>query len=118
MTQTLRRLLVPFTRFFLWDLIVNRRSRPLFIWAGSLIVIGSFLFRQLEGWSWLDSIYFSVVTLTTVGYGDLTPTQPVTKIITIFYILNGIGILMAFINEAADIRKERVKERVASHSRD
>lgn len=108
MTHTLKRLLGRFSHFFLWDLILDRRSRPLFIWAGALVLFGSFLFHNLEGWSWLDSIYFSVVTLTTVGYGDLTPTQPVTKIITIFYILNGIGILMTFINTAAEVRKERI----------
>jgi hypothetical protein len=66
----------------------------------------------------LGSIYFVVITLTNVGYGNLTPTTPATKIITIFYGLNGIVlILMPFniirkvrgwdVNKAARELKER-----------
>jgi hypothetical protein len=37
-----------------------------------------------------------VITLTTIGYGDFTPTTPVTKLITIFYGINGVIILLTF----------------------
>jgi voltage-gated potassium channel len=49
----------------------------------------------------LDAFYFSVITLTTVGYGDLSPTTPISKIFTVIYILLGISILLAFINKLA-----------------
>jgi voltage-gated potassium channel len=49
----------------------------------------------------LDAFYFSVITLTTVGYGDLSPTTPISKIFTVIYILLGISILLAFINMLA-----------------
>jgi hypothetical protein len=42
-----------------------------------------------------------VITLTTVGYGDLAPTQPGTKIFTMVFIILGIGILLTFINLVA-----------------
>ena len=41
--------------------------------ALSLIVIATIFYRIVEGWSLLDAAYFSVVTIATVGYGDLSP---------------------------------------------
>lgn len=61
-----------------------------------LILGGAYFFHQIEGWSYLDAVYFCVVTLATVGYGDLTPTTNTGKIFTIFYIPLGIGTFVAF----------------------
>ncbi|MBQ0734964.1 potassium channel family protein [Aquimarina celericrescens] len=61
------------------------------------IGIGTVVFHFAEGWDWVDSYYFSVMTLSTVGYGDLHPTTPFTKIFTTFYILGGLGIILNFV---------------------
>ena len=37
------------------------------------IGFGAYIFREWEGWSWLDSSYFSFITLTTIGFGDMVP---------------------------------------------
>jgi voltage-gated potassium channel Kch len=50
----------------------------------------------------LDSLYFRVVTLTTVGYGDLSPQTSIGKIFTMIYIILGLGILSSFIVLLAD----------------
>jgi voltage-gated potassium channel Kch len=55
----------------------------------TLIVIGTVFYRTVEGWSWLDAVYFSVVTIATVGYGDITPQTAIGKIFTIGYIFLG-----------------------------
>ena len=69
-----------------------------------LLAVGTIVYSILEGWSLLDSLYFSVVTLATVGYGDLHPTTDPAKLFTIGYILTGIGIVAAFASEVAKHR--------------
>jgi len=51
-------------------------------------------YSHSEKWGYLDALYFSVITLATVGYGDLHPTNPVSKIFTIFYVLMGVGLAL------------------------
>jgi hypothetical protein len=46
-----------------------------------------------ENWCIVDSLYFTVVTFTTVGYGDLFPSTEVAKLFTSFYSLVGVSIL-------------------------
>jgi voltage-gated potassium channel Kch len=58
-----------------------------------LLGFGTYYFHRAEGWSYVDSFYFSTMTLTTVGYGDLAPTHDVTKIVTSVYAVTGIGVM-------------------------
>ena len=60
-----------------------------------MLLGGVLVYHWLEGWSYLDALYFCVVSLATVGYGDLTPTTPFARLFTIVYLINGIGILLA-----------------------
>jgi len=39
-----------------------------------ILLSGTFIYHKLEGWSWIDSLYFTTVTMATVGYGDMHPT--------------------------------------------
>lgn len=71
--------------------------RGLFTSVILLVVTGAIFYHNQEGWSWLDSVYFTIITLTTVGYGDLSPETAVGKIFTIIYIIIGLGILSSFI---------------------
>jgi voltage-gated potassium channel len=69
--------------------------------AGALVLTGTVFYWRFEDWSFIQSLYFSVVTLTTVGYGDLTPTSDGTRIFTIIYILTGLGVLVALLGALA-----------------
>ena len=86
------------------DVLFNQKTRPILIYAAVVITLGAALYHWLEGWSWLDSIYFVVITLTTIGYGDLHPTTPATKIITIFYGLNGIILILMLFDVIRKLR--------------
>jgi voltage-gated potassium channel len=63
--------------------------------AAAMITFATIFYRLVEGWSLIDSAYFSVVTIATVGYGDLTPQTVLGKLFTIGYIFVGIGIFVA-----------------------
>lgn len=54
----------------------------------SVLTVGAIIFSFLEGWHLIDAFYFVTMTATTVGYGDLTPTTNLSKVITIFYALS------------------------------
>jgi len=59
-----------------------------------LIVLGAWYFYNHEGWSKVDSFYFTVMTITTVGYGDLVPTHEASKIVTSIYSLISIPLVI------------------------
>ena len=99
-----------FGRFLLLDMLLDKKARPIFYYTGANVIIGVFLYHWLEGWSWLDSFYFVVITLTTIGYGDFTPTMPITKLLTIFYALNGVAILLMLLDELRRVRRGKLDE--------
>jgi hypothetical protein len=90
------------------DVVQDKESRPVFYWAGSILLIGTLVYHWLEGWSYLDSLYFCVITLATIGYGDLTPSTPEAKMFTIFYVINGIVILLALFDRIRAVRSLRM----------
>lgn len=85
-------------------------STTLFSWIG----VGTIVFHRLEDWNWIQSFYFSVVTITTVGYGDFTPTNDACRLFTAIYILVGVSIgLVALSLIGAKILENREKRYVA-----
>lgn len=64
-------------------------------------------YSTIEKWSILDSFYFSVVTLATIGYGDFVPNTDIGKMFTIIYIFIGVGTLVSFVTLLATKMKRR-----------
>jgi hypothetical protein len=73
--------------------------------ALAVVSIGTCAYVLIERWSVLDALYFCVVTLATVGYGDLHPTTELGRHFTIGYIVIGVGIIGAFISQLARYRQ-------------
>ena len=63
--------------------------------TSTLVAVASLFYAAVEDWSLLDSTYFAVVTIATIGYGDLVPRTAAGKIFTIVYVICGIGLFVA-----------------------
>jgi len=80
--------------------------------AITVVTAGTVVFHLLEKWSWIDSLYFTIITLATIGYGDLTPTTPLGKLVTVIFVIVGVGIFLAFLNKVMEQRVERRGKRL------
>lgn len=69
--------------------------------ALTVISVATVFYWFVEGWSLLDAAYFSVVTIATVGFGDLAPKTVLGKLFTIGYVFTGIGIFAAAVSAIA-----------------
>jgi voltage-gated potassium channel Kch len=96
------------------DLFKQSEYRALLIWVVLLLAVGTIFYNQVEGWEVLDSLYFTVVTLSTVGYGDFSPDTAAGKMFTIAYVLVGLGLLTAFVSMLAKQRQVRHSQRHGS----
>ena len=67
----------------------------------SILLSGTTFYTFAENWSVVDAFYFSVTTLTTVGFGDPAPTTTLGKLFTVLYIFVGLSIIGGFINVLA-----------------
>jgi voltage-gated potassium channel len=86
--------------------------RLLTILTISVLAGGTVFYHYVEHLSWLDALYFCVITLASVGYGDITPKTALGKIFTIFYIFAGVGIIGAFIRSLIQRAQERRERRL------
>lgn len=66
-----------------------------------ILFSGTMFFATVEGLRWIDAIYLSVVTLTTLGYGDLHPVTDLGKVFTIIYLFSGMGVMVTFVSRLA-----------------
>ena len=72
-------------------------SRGVVATGGLTLIAGVAFYSLVEGWGVVDALYFCVITLATIGYGDIAPVTDAGKLFTVAYSLLGIGILTSLI---------------------
>jgi len=96
-------LTITFLREYGYGLFV---ALPLLLSVGAaIILLGQFVGKK-EGWSHFDSFYWSFITATTVGYGDIRPARRGSKVIAILIAMLGLlltGLLIALAVRAATV---------------
>jgi voltage-gated potassium channel len=55
-----------------------------------IVLLGMLGYHLLEGWNWFDSLYMTIITLATIGYGEVHPLTPLGKIFTMILIALGV----------------------------
>ena len=68
----------------------------------AIILFAAFSYMYIEGWDFIDALYFAVMTISTVGYGDITPQTNIGKLFTILYVISGMGVFVALVTRIAN----------------
>lgn len=94
--------LIAIIQFFIRIGVILWRKEELrgLLWVTLVTIFcGTWFYHQFEPTitTWVDAYYFTVITLTSIGYGDISPTTTTTKIFTTIYVLVGLGIITALI---------------------
>jgi voltage-gated potassium channel len=97
------------------EALTDPAFRPIFVLVMTLLASGTVFYHRVEGWRWFDALYFCVITLATIGYGDFSPRTDLGKGFTMVYAIVGIGLLLAFINAVAARAQDRVRMRRHRH---
>jgi len=79
----------------------------------SYISIAATLFHKVEGWNWIDSAYYCIAVLSTVGYGDFCPTTALGKLLTIAFVLLSVFIVSTLLNSFIEGLLDRQEQRLA-----
>jgi voltage-gated potassium channel len=82
---------------------IKTRLKIFLIAFFALIATGTFGFMVIEKKSLIDSAYFVVVTMATVGYGDIHPITQSGKIFTIILVIMGVGTFLGVIGNLTEI---------------
>jgi voltage-gated potassium channel len=76
------------------------------IMLGLVLLIGTAGYVVIEGWQILDAIYMTVITITTVGYGEVRTVSPTGRVFTLALICMGMGIIAYTLGMVAQVMVE------------
>ena len=93
-------------------LVGLKKIRLLIILPVAVLLIGTVGFMLLEDLSFIDAFYFTIVTISTVGYGDIAPTTAASKGFSIFLIIIGIGTFLTIVTTVTQMLVQSSQNRV------
>ncbi|MCH9699036.1 MAG: potassium channel family protein [Gammaproteobacteria bacterium] len=88
-------LTLTFIRLFFWSIYL---IAPLLVFLSIVIIVLGQIVCHIEKWNKFDGLYWSFITATTVGYGDIRPLKKVSKALSVLIALVGLmltGIMIA-----------------------
>ncbi len=74
--------------------LAEPKVRALLVFVVMIASLQAAVFMILENWGFVDAFYFAIVSMATVGYGDLTPQTVLGKLAAIVFLFIGIGIFV------------------------
>lgn len=94
---------ITFLKLFIWAIYL---VAPLLVFLSAIIVILGQIVTHIEKWNKFDGLYWSSITATTVGYGDIRPLRKRSKTLSVLIALVGMmftGLIIAITLKAASI---------------
>lgn len=80
--------------------LVEALTVPMLLVNG-LLVVGTVGYMTIEGWSLLDAAWMVIITLSTIGYGEIHPLSPEGRVFTLAFIVAGIGVAGRAVSDIA-----------------
>jgi len=74
--------------------LLHTKLRIAFFGLFAILIVGTVGFHNFEGWGYIASLYTTVVTLSTVGYGDYYPHTEAGQLFTVVLIIFGVGTML------------------------
>jgi hypothetical protein len=76
-----------------------------------VLVVGVVFYRLTEDWSLADSLYFTVIALSTIGFGDLAPTTTFSRLFTVLYAIVGVGLIGTLVHLVVSNAQQAIKDK-------
>ncbi len=104
-------------------LFETQLARSLFALA-ALVALGVAGYMLIEGWSFLDAAYMTILTFTTVGYDEVRPLSSAGRVFTMFVMVAGVGVMLYILTSVVHmvvaqevlrslVRRHRMRTRMA-----
>lgn len=73
--------------------LYNSKIRLALVFISLIVFVGVMGYRFISNYDWIDALYMTVITVTTVGFGEVAPLEPQAKLFTVFLIVNSVVVL-------------------------
>ena len=80
-------------------------------WRGPLsalsavIIFGGIGYRITEGWDWGDSLWMVLITISTIGYGEVAPLTPAGRVVTVLIAVGGVAVVQLAIQRVLGLKE-------------
>ena len=97
----------------------------------AIFAVGTVGYRLIEGASWWDAFFMTIITVTTVGFSEEIPLSEIGELFTAFLLLAGFGLILFLVTETSRsvlegelrrflgrVRRSRMIDRMSGHEID